>query len=51
MCSLSDAVTEEEKDVEILLLRQQLRLVEHRQVRGPTRPHWQKIPLVVFGCS
>ncbi len=37
-----------EKDVEILLLRQQLRIVERHQVRGPTLPRWQKIPLVAL---
>ncbi len=41
-------LTGDEKDVEILLLRQQLRIVERHQVRGPTLPRWQKIPLVAF---
>ena len=31
-------LTDDEKDLEILLLRQQLRLVERQQVRGPTLP-------------
>lgn len=35
----------EEKDLEILLLRQQLRIVERKQERGPHIPRWQKVPL------
>jgi len=41
-------LTDDEKDLEILLLRQQLRIVERQQVRGPTLPRWQKIPLVAL---
>jgi hypothetical protein len=41
ICRLSD----EAKDLELLLLRQQLRIVERRQKRGPQIPRWQKIPL------
>jgi hypothetical protein len=41
-------LTDDEKDVEILLLRQQLRIVERQQVRGPRLPRWQKIPLVAL---
>src|SRR5438105_1247632 len=37
-----------DKDLEILLLRQQLRIVERRQKRGPQIPHWQKPPLAVL---
>jgi hypothetical protein len=40
ICRLSD----EAKDLELLLLRQQLRIVERRQKRGPQIPRWQKIP-------
>jgi hypothetical protein len=41
-------LTGPEKDLEIALLRQQLRIVERQQVRGPTIPRWQKIPLVAL---
>ena len=34
-----------EKDLEILLLRQQLRIVERKQGRGPQIARWQKVPL------
>jgi hypothetical protein len=39
-------MTNDEKDVEILLLRQQLRIVEGKQGRGPRIAHWQKVSLV-----
>jgi hypothetical protein len=45
MCRLSV----EEKDLEILLLRQQLRLVERRQKRGPHIPRWEKVLLYQLG--
>ena len=38
-------LTKDEKDLEILLLRQQLRIVERKQERGPRIPRWQKIPV------
>ena len=38
-------LTAEEKDIEILLLRQQLRIVERRQQRGPHIPRWEKVLL------
>jgi len=38
----------DEKDLEIALLRLQLRIVERRQERGPHIPRWQKIPLAVL---
>ena len=38
----------DEKDWEILLLRQQLRIVERKQSRGPTIPRWQKVPLAAM---
>ena len=41
-------LTAEEKDIEILLLRQQLRIVERRQQRGPHIPRWEKVPLAVL---
>jgi len=37
-----------EKDLEIVLLRQQLAIVERRQKRGPQIPRWQKVPLAVL---
>jgi putative transposase len=40
-------LTEGEKDLEILLLRQQLRIVERKQERGLQIPRWQKVPLAV----
>jgi hypothetical protein len=40
--------TDEQKDVEILLLRQQLRIVERTQKRGPHIPRWQKVPLAAM---
>lgn len=41
-------MSEDEKDTEIALLRQQLRIVERRQERGPHIPRWQKVPLAVL---
>ncbi len=41
-------LTDEEKDLEILRRRQQLRIVERQQPRGPTLPRWQKLPLVAL---
>jgi putative transposase len=38
----------DEKDLEILLLCQQLRIVERKQHRGPYIPRWQKVPLVAL---
>jgi transposase InsO family protein len=38
----------DEKDLEILLLRQQLRIVERKQDRGPQIPRWQKVPLAML---
>ena len=40
-------MTDDEKDLEILLLRQQLRIIERKQERGPQIPRWQKVPLVL----
>jgi hypothetical protein len=39
---------DEEKELELLLLRQQLRIVERRQERGPHIPRWQKVPLAML---
>jgi hypothetical protein len=41
-------MTDDEKDLEILLLRQQLRIVERKQERGPQIPRWQKVALVAL---
>ena len=43
-------LTTEEKDIEILLLRQRLRIVERRQQRGPHIPRWEMAPLAVLTC-
>ena len=37
-----------EKEIEIMLLRQQLRIVERRQQRGPVLAHSEKLPLVAL---
>ena len=37
-----------DKDLEIVLLRQQLAIVERRQKRGPQILRWQKVPLGVL---
>ena len=44
MVSIS-GMSSDEKDLEIMLLRQQLRIVERKQERGPQIPRWQKIVL------
>ncbi len=41
-------LTTEAKDIEILLLRQQLRIVERKQQRGPQIPCWQKVLIVML---
>lgn len=41
-------MAEDEKDLEIMLLRQQLRIVERKQERGPQIPRWQKVPLAAL---
>lgn len=41
-------LTDDEKDLEILLLRQQLRIFERKQQRGPLVPRCQKVPLVAL---
>ena len=41
-------MTGDEKDLEIMLLRQQLRIVEWKQQRGPLIPRWQKVPVAVL---
>src|SRR5436190_321407 len=41
-------LTESEKDLEIMVLRQQLRIVEPKQQRGPQIPRWQKVALVAL---
>ena len=37
-----------DKDLEIVLLRQQLAIVERRQKRGPQIPRWQRVPFAVL---
>jgi len=44
-------LTEDEKDLEIVLLRQQLRIVERKQARGPHIPRWQKVPLAALAMQ
>jgi hypothetical protein len=39
-------LTSEEKDLEIVLPHQQLRIVERKQQRGPQIPRWQRVLLV-----
>jgi len=41
-------LAEDEKDLDIMLLRQQLRIAERKQPRGPHIPRWQKVPLVAL---
>jgi putative transposase len=41
-------LTEGEQDLEIMLRRQQLRIVERKQARGPHIPRWQKVPLAAL---
>ena len=41
-------LSEDEKELESLLLRQQLRIVERKQERGSQLPRWQKVPLAML---
>jgi putative transposase len=41
-------LTEEDKDIEILLLRQQLRIATRNQERGPNIPRWEKLTLAML---
>jgi hypothetical protein len=41
-------LSDDEKELELLLLRQQLRIVGQRQERGPQIPRWQKVPLAML---
>jgi putative transposase len=41
-------LAEDEKDLEIMLLRQQLHIVERKQPRGPHLPRWQRVPLAAL---
>ncbi|WP_119071359.1 hypothetical protein [Aggregatilinea lenta] len=41
-------LSDDEKELELLLLRQQLRIVERKQKRGPQIPRWQKVPLAML---
>jgi hypothetical protein len=38
----------DDKDLETMLLRQQLRIVKRKQSRGPSIPRWQKVPLAAL---
>src|SRR5881392_557741 len=40
--------SEREKDIEILLLRQQLRIIERKQSRLHRLSHWEKLSLAVL---
>ena len=40
--------TETDKDVEILLLRQQLRILQRKHPRAPRISRWQKLTLVLL---
>ena len=40
--------TDHDKDLEILLLRQQLRILQRKQPRAPHISHWEKLSLVVL---
>ena len=42
------AMSDREKDLQILLLQQQLRIAGRRQKRAPTLPRWQKVPLAAL---
>jgi hypothetical protein len=44
-------MTGDEKDLEIMLLRQQLRIVQRKQARGPQIPRWQRVPLAAVGTK
>ena len=44
-------LAEDEKDLEIMLLRQQLQIVERQQERGPQIPRWQKVPLAALAIQ
>jgi hypothetical protein len=41
-------LTDSEKDLEIMVLRQQLRIVERKQQQGPQIPRWPKVALVAL---
>ncbi len=42
------ARSEREKDLEILLLRQQLRIMQRTQTRPPRLPWWEKLLLAIL---
>ena len=41
-------LSEDEKELELVVLRQQLRIVERKQERGPQIPRWQKVPVAML---
>lgn len=42
------SMSEHEKDIQILLLQQQLRIAERQQKRAPSLTRWEKIPLAAL---
>lgn len=45
------ARSEQEKDLEILLLRQQLRILQRTRARSPRLSWWERLPLGHVGCK
>ena len=41
-------LSDDENELELLLLRQQMRIAERKQERGPQIPRWQKVPLAML---
>ena len=42
------SMTDQDKDIQILLLQQQLRIAERQQKRAPNLTRWEKIPLAAL---
>jgi len=42
------SMSDHEKDIQILLLQQQLRIAERQQKRAPSLTRWEKIPLAAL---
>lgn len=45
------ARSEQEKDLEILLLRQQLRILQRTRARSPRLSWWERLPLVMLAAK
>jgi putative transposase len=45
-----DRLSKQEKDIEVLLLRQQLRILERKQQRPPRITRWEKLTLAVLAA-